>query len=103
QLPERRLALGRPPLLPHLPHLLGATLRVAAEALAVSLGLARVPLLGGHSRQRSGSRKGACSRAGRSGTRWSTPLREEFAYHRSWTSHGPRVYLRRSSGSPTPK
>ena len=51
QLPEGRLAPGLPLL-----QLLGATLRVAAEALAVSLGLAGRPLLGGHSRQRSGRR-----------------------------------------------
>src|ERR1035441_7115391 len=52
RLPRQRLSLGRPPLL----HLLGTTLRVAADALAVSLTLARVPILGGHSRQRGGSR-----------------------------------------------
>jgi hypothetical protein len=51
QLPERRLALG-PPLL----HLLGPPLRVAADALPVSPGLAGVPFPGGHARQRSGRR-----------------------------------------------
>src|ERR1035441_4423320 len=40
RLPRQRLSLGRPPLL----HLLGTTLRVAADALAVSLTLARVPI-----------------------------------------------------------
>jgi len=52
QLPERRPIRIRLWFL----QLLGATLRVAAEALAASLGLAGVPLLGGHSRQRSDRR-----------------------------------------------